>query len=42
MHKTLKNRTEEVADIIEKMPTKFGYYVSGIIIGLVVEIRALF
>jgi hypothetical protein len=30
-----QNRTEEVADIIEKMPTKFGVVVSGIVITLV-------
>lgn len=36
-HKTLnENRTEEVAYIIEKMPTRFGLMVSGIVIGLVV------
>lgn len=36
-YKTLnENRTEEVAYIIEKMPTRFGLMVSGIVIGLVV------
>jgi len=30
------SRSEEVADIIEKMPTKFGNVVSGIVIGLVI------
>jgi len=35
-HKTLnENRTEEVASIIEKMPTKFGATISGVVIGLV-------
>ncbi len=35
-HKTLnENRTEEVASIIERMPTKFGVTISGIVIGLV-------
>jgi hypothetical protein len=35
-HKTLnENRTEEVASIIEKMPTKFGFTISGVAIGLV-------
>ena len=35
-HKTLnENRTEEVASIIERMPTKFGASVSTIAIGLV-------
>ena len=35
-HKTLnENRTEEVASIIERMPTKFGATISGIVIGLV-------
>jgi HlyD family secretion protein len=35
-HKTLnENRSEEVAYIIERMPTKFGLMVSGIVIGLV-------
>ncbi|UWY26422.1 HlyD family secretion protein [Flavobacterium sp. TR2] len=35
-HKTLnENRTEEVASIIERMPTKFGATISGIAIGLV-------
>lgn len=35
-HKTLnENRTEEVASIIEKMPTKFGVTISVIVIGLV-------
>ena len=28
------NRTEEVANIIEKMPTRFGLMISGIVIGL--------
>lgn len=36
LHKTLnQNRTEEVADIIEKMPTRFGTTISGIVISLV-------
>jgi multidrug efflux pump subunit AcrA (membrane-fusion protein) len=36
-HKTLnENRTEEVAHIIERMPTRFGMTVSSIAIGLVV------
>ena len=35
-HKTLnENRTEEVASIIERMPTKFGATISGIVVGLV-------
>lgn len=35
-HKTLnKNRTEEVASIIERMPTKFGTTISAVAIGLV-------
>ncbi len=35
-HKTLnENRTEEVASIIEKMPTKFGTTISAVAIGLV-------
>lgn len=35
-HKTLnENRTEEVASIIERMPTKFGVIISGVAIGLV-------
>ncbi|MFH6935164.1 HlyD family efflux transporter periplasmic adaptor subunit [Flavobacterium sp. FlaQc-30] len=35
-HKTLnENRTEEAASIIERMPTKFGTTISGIVIGLV-------
>ncbi|WP_051951508.1 HlyD family efflux transporter periplasmic adaptor subunit [Flavobacterium sp. ASV13] len=35
-HKTLnENRTEEVASIIERMPTKFGLTISGVVIGLV-------
>ncbi|MDR7370775.1 HlyD family efflux transporter periplasmic adaptor subunit [Flavobacterium aquidurense] len=35
-HKTLnENRTEEVASIIEKMPTKFGTTISSVAIGLV-------
>ncbi|SNR60652.1 HlyD family secretion protein [Flavobacterium sp. ov086] len=35
-HKTLKeNRTEEVASIIERMPTKFGLIISAVAIGLV-------
>ncbi|OXB10876.1 hypothetical protein B0A81_02620 [Flavobacterium plurextorum] len=35
-HKTLnENRTEEVASIIERMPTKFGATITGIVIGLV-------
>lgn len=35
-HKTLhENRTEEVASIIEKMPTKFGFSISAVAIGLV-------
>jgi hypothetical protein len=35
-HKTLnENRTEEVASIIERMPTKFGATISGVVIGLV-------
>ncbi|KLT68260.1 HlyD family efflux transporter periplasmic adaptor subunit [Flavobacterium sp. ABG] len=35
-HKTLNsNRTEEVAWIIEKMPTKFGILISSVVIGLV-------
>ena len=25
-------RTEEVRDIIDRMPTKFGYWVSGIVV----------
>lgn len=34
-HKTLnQNRTEEVASIIERMPTKFGFTISIIVIGL--------
>ena len=36
-HKTFnQNRTEEVADIIEKMPTRFGTTISGIVISLVI------
>ncbi len=35
-HKTLnENRTEEVASIIERMPTKFGAIISAVAIGLV-------
>ncbi|CAC9976730.1 HlyD family efflux transporter periplasmic adaptor subunit [Flavobacterium panici] len=35
-HKTLnENRTEEVASIIEKMPTKFGTIITAVAIGLV-------
>ena len=35
-HKTLnENRTEEVASIIERMPTKFGVIISAVVIGLV-------
>lgn len=35
-HKTLnENRTEEVASIIEKMPTKFGFSISAVAVGLV-------
>lgn len=35
-HKTLnENRTEEVASIIERMPTKFGTVISATVIGLV-------
>jgi len=35
-HKTLnENRTEEVASIIERMPTKFGMMISAVTIGLV-------
>lgn len=35
-HKTVnENRTEEVASIIEKMPTKFGFSISAVAIGLV-------
>jgi multidrug resistance efflux pump len=35
-HKTLnENRTEEVASIIERMPTKFGIIISTVAIGLV-------
>jgi hypothetical protein len=35
-HKTLnENRTEEVASIIERMPTKFGTSISAVAIGLV-------
>lgn len=35
-HKTLnENRTEEVASIIERMPTKFGITISAVAIGLV-------
>lgn len=35
-HKTLsENRTEEVASIIERMPTKFGITISAVVIGLV-------
>lgn len=35
-HKTLsENRTEEVASIIERMPTKFGGTISGVVISLV-------
>ena len=35
-HKTLnENRTEEVASIIERMPTKFGIMISAVAIGLV-------
>jgi len=35
-HKTLnEKRTEEVASIIERMPTKFGATISGVVIGLV-------
>lgn len=35
-HKTLnENRTEEVASIIERMPTKFGFIISAVAIGLV-------
>ena len=35
-HKTLnENRTEEAASIIERMPTKFGATITGIVIGLV-------
>ncbi|MFH7014946.1 HlyD family efflux transporter periplasmic adaptor subunit [Flavobacterium sp. FlaQc-47] len=35
-HKTLnENRTEEVASIIERMPTKFGFSISAVAIGLV-------
>ena len=35
-HKTLnENRTEEVASIIERMPTKFGTTISAVVIGLV-------
>ncbi|WPO77297.1 HlyD family efflux transporter periplasmic adaptor subunit [Flavobacterium sp. KACC 22761] len=35
-HKTLnENRTEEVASIIERMPTKFGFTISGVALGLV-------
>lgn len=37
LHKTFnQNRTEEVADIIEKMPTRFGTTISGIVISLVI------
>ena len=36
LHKTLnQNRTEEVVDIIEKMPTQFGIIISCIVISLV-------
>jgi hypothetical protein len=35
LHKTVnQNRTEEVTDIIEKMPTRFGTTISGIVISL--------
>jgi hypothetical protein len=35
-HKTLnENRTEEVASIIEAMPTKFGTTISAVVIGLI-------
>ncbi len=35
-HKTLnENRTEEVASIIERIPTKFGFSISAVAIGLV-------
>ncbi|KAF2335007.1 hypothetical protein [Flavobacterium daemonense] len=35
-HKTLnENRTEEVASIIERMPTKFGTTISAVVVGLV-------
>lgn len=35
-HKTLnENRTEEVASIIERMPTKFGFTISVVALGLV-------
>lgn len=41
-HKTLnENRTEEVASIIERMPTKFGATISGIAIGLVLLFFAI-
>ena len=37
LHKTFnENRTEEVVHIIEKMPTRFGTTVSGIVISLVI------
>jgi hypothetical protein len=34
----MQNRTEEVADIIEKMPTRFGYIVGGIVICIVTSL----
>jgi hypothetical protein len=34
--KHTENRTEEVASIIEKMPTRFGLIITGIVIGLTV------
>lgn len=34
-HKSLEPKSEEISDIIEKMPTNFGYYISGFVFFIV-------
>ncbi|MCH5720656.1 HlyD family secretion protein [Niabella hibiscisoli] len=38
---TTQNRTEEVQDIIDRMPTKFGYWVAFIIVFIVLSMTGL-